>query len=170
MSHVPLSRSVQGRNVVEDSPQRLVMEEKVSRWIGGAALIVPIGAFFMGELPPDRTFDAFGTAVNAWWFAGAFSLSMLWMALERDRIVFDAGAGTVARTVRVARWRAFERPLAEIERVLVTSKTTTQYGEDSTNYFVELQFRDGKKLPINQSGSSSFATSLATRIESFYKP
>lgn len=146
------------------------MEERVARWLGSAALIVPVGAFFMGELPAGRTFQVFDTAVNAWWFAGVYTLAMLWMALERDRIVFDAAAGTVSRTMRVARWLAFERPLGEIERVLIASKTTTQYGEDDTRYSVQLQFRDGKKLPINQSGSNSFAVSLANRIESFYKP
>jgi len=159
--------SFHGRNVVEDSPRALVLEEKLARWIGGAGLLVPVGAFCLGELPPDRTFILGDTTVNAWWFVGLFALGMLSMLFERDRIVFDAANGTVERTLRLAPWRTLRRPVADIERVEVSKKTSTMYGEDNTDHFVHIVFRDGRKLQVSQSGDGGFISALAGRIEEF---
>ena len=155
------------RKVVLDAPERLVLEEWLSRWIGGVGLAFTIGALLWGGLDFDRPLDLFGTPVSPWWPAGAFALTMLWMLLERDRIVFDRAAGSVQRWLRIQRYKAFERPLADIERVEVTSKTSSQYGQESTDHFAHVLFRDGRRLLVNGSADDGYIRALAGRIESF---
>ena len=56
---------------------------------------------------------------------------------------------------------------ARYQRVDVTSATSSQYGQESTDYFAYLVFRDGKRLLVNGSPDESWIRHLAGRIESF---
>jgi hypothetical protein len=155
-------------SVVEDSPYRLVLENKGPRLmsaLGTVATVVALGFFLPSPWyqAPSQGDDLASKAAP--FFFGAMILLGVFQALDREQIVFESGMVRFTRPLMP--WRSLFRPISEIEKVDIRSETTTAYGEDSTKYALFLVLRDERPREINRTHDREFIQTLAARIEDF---
>jgi hypothetical protein len=158
--------------VVEDSPAALVLENKGARFFVGASVLAVGGIFAFSPLGGQRiNLGASDVTGPAQLLLGAFLLWGVVGALDRQRMVFDAGRGTVEFTSRMRPWACWRRPLADIAAVESSEQEETYYSSSpgsvtTATYHLHLRFRDGSRRELNRSGDRAFIQDLAARIES----
>jgi hypothetical protein len=157
--------------VAEDSPASLVLENRGARFFIGASVLSVAGILVFSPLGGQKVhLGASDVTLPAQFLLGAFLLGGVAGALDRQRIVFDAGRGTVEFTSRMRPWARWRRPLADIAAVEASEHEETYYSSSpgsvaTVTHHLHLRFRDGFRREVNRSGDRAFIQDLAARIE-----
>lgn len=148
--------------VIEDSPAALVLEEKNRSWIMVSAVVLL--ATHPGPTGLKPLFVIEDALANALFLALLVVLGLVG-ALNKRRIAFEWTPRTLRFTNRLWPWGSFTRPTTDIERVEVTSRAKTMYGQDDGyDYSLHAVFRDAAKLELARTADEGFVNALATRI------
>jgi hypothetical protein len=162
---VPLSEpeGIPRYAVVEDAPDRLVLERRASRYMPGSILLalgaLPLGAYYSILDAPTWL------AMLGWSFALAGAL----VVADWAQLTFDGRAGTVAfRSILRGR---YVLSLKDIERTVIeareetTRDTTTDRLERRTVYRLFMIVK-GDRIKVNESYGHNFMSGLKVRIDS----
>jgi hypothetical protein len=153
--------------VLEDTPQRLVLATRGSRYTGALILGILGGVFAWGytleDSGPVRIFC--GIAAVLLGAATAYSL------LRWRRFEFDKGLRRVRFSSQL--FGRFEYSLDAIERLETTHravKSRDQEGLDSSYYVTHLYMVvEGRRVELNQAADADFINELKDTIESLKK-
>jgi hypothetical protein len=157
--------------VVEESPDRLVLENRGTRIVAAVSVLGVGGVLAFGPVGLHAPLNLGGADVRVPALMG-LGLLGLWAvvgALDRQRIVFDAGSGTVELTSLLP-WKRWRRPLAEIEEVEASETEETYYssspgGVTTHTYHLIVRFRDGRRREVNRGGDRAAIDRLKARID-----
>lgn len=149
--------------IVEDSPAVLVLEKTNRSLIFVAAIALLIA--FPGPTGLKPLFVIEDPRAK-WLFVACIGLLGLVGALDKRRIVFEWASRRVAFTSRLWPWGSFTRPTSDIERVELSSRAKTVYGQDDGyDYSLHAVFRDKSKLELAQTADEGYVNALAARIQ-----
>ena len=158
-------------SVVEDSPGRLVLENRAARLMAAVSVLGVAGVFVFAPFGLNKplSLGASDVTLPALALLGVLVVWGVVGALDRRRIVFDAGSRTVEFTSLLP-WNRLRRPLSEIERVEASEKEETYYSSSpgsvtTYTYHLHVHFRDGKRREVNRSGERAVIDRLKARID-----
>ena len=149
--------------MIEDSPQRLVLETAWTRWIPAAVLFV-LGLATAAGWWLDGREVWFLVALAALFFAGG-----AFFALSRQRWTFDAAGGTVRFDSLL--WGAWEARLSSVTELAMTTRKHGPAGKET--YVTALMMSvEGRVKParVNASTDTQFIRDQKERIERMIEP